>query len=76
MIEETIKIRSKLNEFLDEIEDNFLRAHQSFAVNMAYIKKLEHTEVELTNGDRIPISRSKYKEAKEKLIHYLEKQKL
>lgn len=76
MIEESIKIRSKLNEFLEGIEENFLRVHQSFAVNMAYIKRLEHAEIELTNGNRIPISRSKHKEAKEKLINYLEKQKL
>lgn len=72
MVEGKIIIRSKVKEFLDGIEEIFLHSHQSFAVNMAYIKKFGSNEIELKDGRKIPISRSKFKESKEKLIKYLE----
>lgn len=72
MTKGTITIRSKVNEFLEGIEEMFLRVHQSFAVNMDYVRKLDQTEIELKDGRKIPVSRRKHKDAKEKLIHYLQ----
>lgn len=71
-LKEQMTIRSKLKDFLDGVEEVFLHSHQSFAVNMAYIKKFKKNEIELCNGKIVPISRSRFKSSKEKLIKYLE----
>lgn len=72
MVEGQMIIRSKVKEFIEGIEEVFLHSHQSFAVNMAYIKKFGNNEIELKDGRKIPVSRSKFKESKEKLIKYLD----
>lgn len=71
--QDRITIRSKLKDFIEDLEDIFLHSHQSYAVNMSYIKRFEGKEIELSTGKIVPVSRSKCKVAKEKLINYLEK---
>ena len=43
----------------------------SIIVNMQYIKKYSHNEVELDAGERLPISKSRRKEFLEKFKSYL-----
>lgn len=71
-LNDRMTIRSKLKDFIEGVEEIFLHSHQSFAVNMSYIKKFENNEIELCNGKIVPISRSRFKESKEKLIKYIE----
>ena len=43
--------------------DNFLRCHKSFIVNVDYIESfnVKKMEIQLTNGDKIKISRNQWK---------------
>lgn len=67
-IEETIQ---KLNEIEKLLPDYFLRIHQSFLVNMNYIKSISAYTLETTNGFSLPISRSKSKYARERFMEFL-----
>lgn len=61
----------KMNELLEELPDNFLRCHQSYAVNMAQIQRFVGFGVLLCNGERIPVSRGRHKEAKDIFQQYI-----
>lgn len=61
---------------MDEIEKQirvtyFSRTHQSYLVNVHYIKNVLHDEIILDNGKEIPVSRSRHNSVKEKFINYL-----
>ena len=59
-----------MDELEKELTNNFLRCHQSYAVNMDKICKIDREEIVLFNNAHIPISRSKRKEVEEKTNHY------
>ena len=44
------------------VEQGFLRVHQGYIVNYAYIKKISNESIELTSGASIPMSRRKKQE--------------
>ena len=67
-IEETIQ---KLNEIEKLLPDYFLRIHQSFLVNMNYVKSISAYTLETTNGFILPISRSKSKYARDRFMEFL-----
>ena len=49
---------------------NFLRTHQSYLVNMRYIKRLTRYSVLLSNGTRLEIPKVRYKHVEEAFIAY------
>ena len=52
-------------------KERFCRCHNSYLVNMRRISKLDRKGLILENGEWIPIGRSYYKAAQEKLIRFL-----
>ena len=48
----------------------FLRCHRSYIVSLLHIKTISREEIELDNGDTIPLSRRRYKEVNMKFINY------
>ena len=40
----------------------FFRCHSKYLVNMVHVMKFEHQMITLTNGEKIPVSRRKWKE--------------
>ena len=50
------------------IPHGFLRIHQSFLVNMGYIKKIQSTGVWLTTGQTLPLSARNYRALKETFL--------
>lgn len=67
-MEETVQ---KLNEIERQLPEYFLRIHQSFLVNMYFIKAISAYQLEMTDGSVFPISRSKSKHAKEEFLDFL-----
>ncbi|WMM25780.1 LytTR family DNA-binding domain-containing protein [Tissierella sp. MB52-C2] len=49
----------------------FVRCHQGFLVNMAYIKKINKTSILLENGDEIPVSKGLRPRAMEDFNKYI-----
>lgn len=68
---ENILSYKKMKELEKELEKHrFIRCHSGFLVNLFYVKRVEKLELELTNGDKIPISQPKRKFVMEKLADY------
>lgn len=53
-----------------EKQPQFARCHQSFMVNLSFVKGIEGLELILTTGDRLPISQPKRKEFMIKMTDY------
>lgn len=64
------EIYGKLDEFLAAAPSGFLRSHKSYAVNMNKIKSFSADGIELCDGRIIPVSRPKYKEARESFLRF------
>ena len=61
----------KLDDVQKELPDYFLRCHQSYLVNMKHIACMRQLRLELDDGRIIPVSRPRYKEAKERFLAFL-----
>lgn len=60
-----------MKEMEQELKDKgFIRCHTSYIVNLYYVKGVKKLEMELTNGEWIPISQPKRKEVMERLAEY------
>lgn len=63
----------KVEELYRELEkEGFAYAHNSYIVNLKYIKIRNREEIELPNGEVLSVSRSKQSEFRSKLAAYLE----
>lgn len=55
-----IEVRGTLSEFVEQLSTSkFAQPHKSYLVNLDYIDRLKKQEIIMTNGDVIPIGRSK-----------------
>ena len=65
------RTRVALTKFIEQLDETFFKVHRSFVVGLKYIKKITRTEVIMTNGASVPISRGLYDEVHAALIKYL-----
>lgn len=64
----------KINSFSDKmLEYDFFMPHQSFIVNLKYVKDVKNYELLMVNGDRIPLSQKRAVLFKDALNIYLKK---
>ncbi len=61
----------KLEELKTHLGEQFLGCHKSYLVNMDKIAEIRKTELELINGEIIPISKKKYGETKARFFEYM-----
>ena len=74
-VENTAPIRTtnSLKSLMELLNDyNFIQTHQSYYVNMFYIKEIGKNHVIMRNGVSIPISPYKYELVMEKYNLYLQ----
>ncbi len=57
-----------LTDALSSLDERFYRCQRSFAVNLYEIKRVSRTEVELLNGEKLPLSRNLYDEIHRAII--------
>lgn len=67
------RVYMKLDEFMCSAANKFLRTHKSYAVNMDKITYFSSDGILLCNGCKVPVSRPRFKEAKERFLRYSEK---
>lgn len=63
-----------LNHIARFFPEEFVRAHQSFLVNLEYVSEINRCELLLSEGMSIPLARSRIKEVNRKFISYKEKE--
>lgn len=73
-VEKTYNIYRKMDEIEAAMEGmGFLRCHQSFLVNMRYIRKISSYVMILTTGQELSVPKARYREVKRRYAEYLEK---
>lgn len=64
--------RYNLSDYEAELtESGFFRIHRSYLLNLSYLRKIDRRDAELTTGERLPISRTKQKQLRDALYHYV-----
>ena len=53
---------AKIGDLELELQDQFFRIHKGYLVNLAYVEGYSKTEVTLTNGEKLLISKYKYQD--------------
>ena len=66
-----VEYYGKLDSISEMLEGSFLRCHKSFLVNMAYIKAFVGSEITLTTGELLPVSRGYHISARNAHTIYL-----
>ncbi|MBR1866007.1 MAG: LytTR family transcriptional regulator [Lachnospiraceae bacterium] len=67
----TYSIYRKLTEIEQELAGmDFLRIHQSFLVNMRYIKRISSYVLYLTTGEELSVPKSRYQYVKQEYTRY------
>ena len=72
-VEKIYSCKEKLESLYEILKDyNFVYAHNSYIVNLKYIKKLSKDEMQMISGEILSVSRARSKELKEKMTLYFE----
>ena len=67
--EQTLSIYRKMDELEEDLKGmGFVRAHQSFLINMKYIERISSYVMILTTGKEISVPKSRYPEVKRQYI--------
>lgn len=68
---EDVKIKKPLSELQAQLDERFVRTGRSFAVNVAYVRRVTKTEVVLSSGETVPLSRGMYEPLNRAIIERL-----
>ncbi len=53
---------AKMSDLEEELQGQFCRVHKGYLVNLSYVDEYNKTEVTLTNGEKLLISKYKYED--------------
>ena len=67
----TVTTVMKMEELMKQLPAKYVRCHQSYAINMDKIRNISMTGVEVCTGEELPVSRGRYKEAREQFLKYM-----
>lgn len=62
--------KQTLKDLEEELDERFFRVGRSFIVNLNYVKRTSKAEIELKNGDTIPLARNRYEAINQAIINY------
>lgn len=63
---------AKIGELEAELQGQFFRIHKGYLVNLAYVEAYSKTEVTLTSGDRLCLSKYKYRDFVKAYLRFLQ----
>ena len=64
---------AKIGDLELELQDQFFRIHKGYLVNLSYVSGYSKTEVTLTNGERLLLSKYKYPDFTKAYLRFLKK---
>ena len=62
---------AKIRDLELELQDRFFRIHKGYLVNLSYVDGYSKTEVTLTNGESLLLSKYKYQDFVKAYLHFL-----
>lgn len=63
---------AKIKELEDELQGQFCRIHKGYLINLFYVDEYSKTDVTLTNGDKLPISKYRYEDFVKAYLRFME----
>lgn len=63
---------AKIGDLEKELQGQFFRIHKGYLVNLSYVDEYNKTEMVLTNGDKLLISKYKYSDFVKAYLRYME----
>lgn len=63
-------LRATMDEAMEYTDENTVRVHRSFSINLKYCTKISYQSAKLTGSIEIPVSRGYTKEVKERFYQY------
>lgn len=65
-----VEFYERMDHLEQELGEEFVRHHKSYIANMRYVRSVDGKELTMLNGVKIPISRNKIQETREKVFAY------
>lgn len=63
-----VTVSRTLKELSEELSDDFIQTHRSYLVNVSHMNRLLKTDIELSNGTVVPVSRRLVKQVQEQFV--------
>ena len=63
---------AKIGELEEELQGHFCRIHKGYLVNLSCVDEYSRTEIILTNGDKLPLSKYKYEDFVKAYLHFMQ----
>lgn len=63
---------AKIGELEEELQGHFCRIHKGYLVNLSCVDEYSRTEIILTNGDKIPLSKYKYEDFVKAYLRFMQ----
>ena len=64
---------AKIGDLELELQEQFFRIHKGYLVNLSYVDGYSKTEVTLTNGEKLLLSKYKYQDFVKAYLHFLKR---
>ncbi len=65
------RMRMSLGKFSEQLDETFFKVHRSFVVNLNHIRRITRSDITMTGGDLVPMSRGMYGEVYAALAKFL-----
>lgn len=63
---------AKIGELEEELQGQFCRIHKGYLVNLSCVDEYSRTEIILTNGDKLPLSKYKYEDFVKAYLRFMQ----
>ena len=63
---------AKIGELEEELQEHFCRINKGYLVNLSYVDEYSRTEIILTNGDKLPLSKYKYEDFVKAYLRFMQ----
>lgn len=70
LTDKKLSITMTLTDFADLVDERFTLTHRSYLVNLKHVSKLLKQDVQLSSGEKIPLSRRRAKEVQAAFINF------
>ena len=67
-----VEYYAKIGELEEELQGHFCRIHKGYLVNLSYVDEYSRTEIMLTNGDKLPLSKYKYEDFVKAYLRFMQ----
>ncbi len=67
-----VEYYAKIGELEEELQGHFCRIHKGYLVNLSCVDEYSRTEITLTNGDKLPLSKYKYEDFVKAYLRFMQ----